>query len=234
MQSWSIIIFGFNEEKTVKAVIESASKLLKCISNDQGELIVVDDGSTDNSINEINLALNDFPGLKVIEHQKNKGIGAALLSGYSSASAENICAIPADGQFDLFQLKENATVESNTIISFYRHKNDIYSPFRKFLSACNRFLLRFFMGVNVRDINWVKVYKRDNLKALNLVLGSSLVESEICIKLIKNGIRLVELPTIYSPRKFGTPKGASVKIILTALAELPKLFIETVLFKPTK
>ncbi len=124
----------------------------------------------------------------------------------------------------LAQLLQHPTVERDTILSFYRYKNEIYSPFRKFLSWCNRQLLKYLFKVEVQDINWVKVYKRENLKGINFDLGSSLVESEICIKLMRNGVKLVEVPAVYLQRQYGKPRGASPKIMLKALVELPKLF----------
>lgn len=224
MQTWSIVIFGMNEAHTIGSVVTHAHCVLQKISSPGGEIIVVDDGSTDESLQVVKQLASKIFELKIITHQTNKGIGAALISGYNLASSENICAIPADGQYDLDQLLGYPEVETNTILSFCRYKNKIYSPFRKFLSWCNRQLLKYVFKVAIQDINWVKVYKRENLKGINFELSSSLVESEICIKLMKSGVKLIEVPAIYLQRQYGEPKGASPKIMAKALVELPKLF----------
>ncbi|MHA1413184.1 MAG: glycosyltransferase family 2 protein, partial [Promethearchaeota archaeon] len=73
----SIIIPVYNEEKNIKAV-------LKRIPNHQKyEIIVVDDGSTDNTIKEIQSIKDDR--IKLLKHDKNKGYGAAILSGIKKA-----------------------------------------------------------------------------------------------------------------------------------------------------
>lgn len=213
-----------NEAKTIGNVITQALDVLHKISKPGGELIVVDDASTDESVEVIRQLATKFSEIRTVFHATNKGIGGALISGYNLATAENICAIPADGQFDLAQLLQYPMVESNTILSFCRYKNEIYSPFRKFLSACNRQLLKCIFKIEIHDINWVKVYKRENLKGINFDLDSSLVESEICIKLIRSGVKLLEVPAVYLQRKYGHSKGASPKIMMKALVEIPKLF----------
>lgn len=225
MQSWSIIIFGFNEEKTISRVISDANTVLQKISGAQYEIIVIDDGSTDQSKTTIEQYRNTIKQLHPIYHSNNRGIGAALISGYTAAKMENICAIPADGQFNIAQLLDYPEIEKNTVLSFYREKNDIYSRGRKILSWGNRLMLRFVFRVKIRDINWVKVYKRDALRRINIDLKSSLVESEICIKLLRAGNKLVEVPTNYLQREFGHPKGASFKIVRKAVAEIPALFV---------
>ena len=235
MQSWSIIIFGLNEEKTIGKVIADAFSALQKISNGDGEIIVVDDGSTDNTRKVVEDLQGEIMCLKTIFHSGNKGIGAALISGYTKATAENICAIPADGQFETSQLLQHPSIEDNTILSFYREKNEIYNSFRKVLSWSNRKILNYLFRVEVKDINWVKVYKRENLIATNFELKSSLVESEIFIKMIRSGIRLIETPTIYLPRQYGNSKGASLNIMIRAIAELPELYFAVQRFiKQTK
>jgi glycosyltransferase involved in cell wall biosynthesis len=147
------------------------------------------------------------------------GIGAALRSGYFNSRFENICVIPADGQFDLDELIPYPHLAPKTYISFFRQKQQGYSPFRFFLSRVNRAVNRCFLGIQLQDVNWVKVYKREELLALDLRLKSSLIESEICAKLGVRGNRCVEIPSIYHDRIGGQAKGASLKIVLKALVE---------------
>jgi dolichol-phosphate mannosyltransferase len=75
----------------------------------------------------------------------------------------------------------------------------------------------------LKDVNWVKIYKRASITAFPWKLHSSLIESEICAKLLLTHNRAIEVLSYYHPRKAGISKGASLRIIAQALRETPKL-----------
>ena len=223
MQSWSIIIFCYNEVKTIRQVIGETENVLNTISENGNEIIIVDDGSFDGSTEIIKELEYANPIIKAVYHQRNKGIGAALKSGYYFASKDNVCAIPADGQFDINELLKFQVVDQNSFISFYRNVNDVYSPYRDFLSWFNRFINKTFLGISLRDVNWVKIYKKSKMKDLDLRMNSSLVESEICAKMIGNGCMPIEIESKYLSRKSGISKGSSFRVVFQAFTEMIKL-----------
>lgn len=230
-QSWSVVVFCYNEAGTVMSVIESSLDFFQKINCADYEVIVVDDGSTDGSTDIIRKGEKKYPNIKAIYHDKNKGIGQALRSGYFNAQYENITAIPADGQFDTNELIPFANINTNSFVSFYRKENTIYSLQRNILSYFNKKVNSFFMGIYLRDVNWVKIYKREAFIKLDLKLKSSLIESEICSKLLLNHHKAIETVSIYHQRKFGVSKGASAKIVWQALKETIKLIFVIFLFR---
>lgn len=225
MESWSIIVLCYSEEKTIEKTVEAVQFVLDKMRVSEREIIIVDDGSEDTSFSAIKSLKNKFNNIKMVRHSVNLGIGASLLSGYRVATKENVCAIPGDGQFDVKELMPYASLKNKTFISFFREKNTSYSFFRVAISKTNRFFNKFFLHFNLQDVNWVKVYKRKVLNDLKLELTSSLVESEICAKLIKLGFRPLEVPSRYLPRIAGKSKGSSPKMILQAVLEMYKLFV---------
>jgi len=222
-QSWSIIIFSYNEAGTLRSVIESAEQFFATIGCVRNEIIVVDDGSTDNSREIVRAAAEDFSNIRAFYHPKNLGIGHALRSGYAAVQYENVSAVPGDGQFNLAELVPFASLSQNTFVSFYRVENTIYSRGRNILSYANKRLNAKFLGLEFRDVNWVKIYKRSDLAKLNLRMKSSLVESEICAKLLLGNRRVIESRSVYHPRKAGKSKGASLPVVLQAALETLKL-----------
>lgn len=222
-QSWTIIIFGYNEEKTITSVTEKAQSFLIENKINEGEILVIDDGSTDNTESIINHLKEKINFLRIIRHRTNQGIGPALISGYFNARYENLAAVPADGQFDINELKPFINIPDKSFVSFYREQIPQYSAYRNFLTFTNKFFNRYFLGLNIKDVNWVKAYKTKDLKALDLKLRSSLVGSEICAKLIAKGWNAIESPSIYYQRTGGKPRGGSSKVLVLAISELLKL-----------
>ncbi len=223
LQSWSIIIFCYNEKDSVRQVNEAVQKVLSRISNSKREVIIVDDGSQDGSAQVIREIAKKYRNVRAIYHHSNRGIGEALRSGYQAARYEDVCAIPADGQFNCQELLSFKFVEEKTFVSFCRKVQSGYSFFRRALSATNRIINRVLMGTRMEDVNWVKIYKLKELSQLDLRLRSSLVESEICAKLFLRGNKCLQTPSIYHQRAGGKARGASLKIVWKAFFEICKL-----------
>ena len=219
-QSWSLIIFAYNEESAIKPVIEKTLEILRQLAPIDRELVIVDDCSIDNTLEIINEYANRNPEIVTVHHQMNMGIGGALLTGYSKAKFQNVCAIPADGQFNVEELLPFAIIPENSIVLFHRKKKIDYSFYRKILSYANRSFNYCFLGINVKDVNWVKIYKKEILNKITKVLTSSLVESEICSKVCLNGYSIIESESVCQVRLGGKSKGVSRKILWQAVTEM--------------
>jgi len=140
-----------------------------------------------------------------------------LRSIYENTRYENIAFIPGDGQFDVTEYLPYAEVQPGYFVSFYRKENTSYSVFRNILSLFNKKLNKIFIGIDLRDVNWTKIYKKADIDQLDLQLTSSLIESEICAKLLFLGKKVIEVESKYLPRTYGQSKGSSFAIIKKAL-----------------
>jgi glycosyltransferase involved in cell wall biosynthesis len=225
MQSWSAGILCYNEAGTIQQVITDTVRVVSAISNDDYEIIVVDDCSTDDSRALVEELLPKFPKLKLVHHPENQGIGGALRSIYFNASKENVIAICGDGQFDVDELLVKPEFSIGEFISFYRLQNTQYNGFRNFLSFFNKWFNQYLLGIFLHDVNWVKAYKTALVRDLELEIKSSLVESEICSKLLKAGAKPLEFQSKYLPRTYGVSKGSSWKIVRKAIMDLFSLFL---------
>jgi dolichol-phosphate mannosyltransferase len=216
MQTWSVGILCYNESGTLDTLVVQLRDVLQQLTN-TFEIIIVDDYSTDGS-RETALGLQKkYPEVKVVLHETNKGIGEALRSVYANTKYENIGIIPGDGQFDVKEYLPFTEIPKDHFISFYRKENTSYSLFRNVLSLFNKKLNKIFIGISLKDVNWTKIYKKETLDQLDLQLTSSLIESEICAKLLFLGKKVIEVESKYLPRKFGESKGASSAIVKQAI-----------------
>ncbi len=198
MPKLSIIVPVFNEAKTIRLVLE---KLLG-LSLDK-EIIVVDDGSTDATGKIIDVFI---PAIKVIRHKINGGKGAALRSGIAAANGDYIIFCDADLEYDINQisslykhlLDNSLTVlYGSRFINYRSKKNLIHYLGNKVLTATTNWLF----GAKLTDMETgCKLFKADILKSFNLSSSRFEIEPEITAKILKQGIKITELPISYDPR----------------------------------
>ncbi len=220
--SFSLGILCFNEAGNIGPTLEKAWQVLESLGWDY-EILVIDDGSSDGSQEEVKALLPRIPKARLIEHGTNQGIGEALHTFYSSAQKDWVVYTPGDGQFDYNELKWVPQLESGYFVSFYRIENTTYGLFRNILTLFNKQLNRLCLGLNLKDVNWVKIYYRQDLERLDLEVRSSLLESEISAKMFYLGRKIIEIESRYLPREHGVSKGASWNILKKVLMDTVKL-----------
>ena len=226
-QSWTVGVLCFNEEGSIQQVYGQLNTLMPQLAGNDYEIIFIDDGSNDRSSNIIEDIAIKNSNVVMVKHANNLGIGQAILSVHRAATKENLCVISADGETNLDELLAYKTIETNSFVSFYREALPSYGGFRKLLTYANKLFNRLILGMSLKDVNWTKIYKTKDVQSLSLKLSSSLVESEICFKLIKKGIRPIEVPSTYLSRIAGEEKGASLKIVSQAMIGSIRLIVES-------
>ena len=162
----SIIIPAYNEENVICSTLEEIQGAL----DNNNEIIVVDDGSTDKTSD---LVIENFPNVKLIRISKNKGKGAAVKKGVMNASGDLILFLDADGStpfhhvFDFLETIKNYDIvigsrtlpESNII-----KKQPLY---KVFLGKCGNLLIRFILNINYSDTQCgFKMFRRDSAREI--------------------------------------------------------------------
>ena len=225
MQSWSLIVICYNEQKNIIPFLNKALNVIKKLSSEKWEIIIVDDGSNDGSNSLIKEYIKTKDKIKLYTHGKNYGIGKAIKTGIENCNNENITIIPSDNQFDVNELLKFKFIPPKTIYSLYRQKK-YKSAKRNLLSFFNRLIIKIFFGYKIKDINWIIIFKKNELLKIKLNLESSLIMTEVVIKMLKNKCVLKQFPSKYYKRKYGLSKGASFKIVSKAFLEIIALYKE--------
>jgi glycosyltransferase involved in cell wall biosynthesis len=212
----SVVIPVFNERETVSHLVE----VVKAVPVEK-EIIVVDDFSTDGTRDK----LPGLTGVKVLYHDVNRGKGAAIRTGIAAAAGDVIIIQDADLEYDPNEYPRLLAPFSDPKVQAVfgsRFKGD--SDFLFLSKMANRFLTfltRLLFGGNVSDMETCyKVVRRELLLSLNLVSNRFEVEPEITTKLLKRGVRIVEVPITYRARKSNEGKKIGVKDGVKAVREL--------------
>ena len=224
MKTISIIFPAFNEEANIRHTVESARRILPSLA-EIWEIIVVNDGSRDQTGKILNDLTLEYPEVRVLHHPINKGYGAALKSGILTAKHDLIFFSDSDGQFDLNELSRLlAWVDEYDIVAGYRtHRRD---PFYRFVNAWGwKMLAGFLLGVRVRDIDCAfKLFRRPVFERIQMRSVGAMVNTEILAQAMRLKMRIKEVGVTHFPRRHGQPTGANLRVILKAFRELMKLW----------
>jgi glycosyltransferase involved in cell wall biosynthesis len=188
------------------------------------EIILVNDGSTDNTLEIMNMYKND-PRIIHVKHSKNLGYGAALRSGFRTATKDWVFIMDADRQFDIRDLDkfEPYSPSYDAIVGYRYERKDSFS--RKLNARIYKIAMRLLFGIEVRDIDCAfKLIKRSVLDKLELVSSGAFISSELFIRLKVETDKVIELPVNHRPRLYGKSTGSKGKVVLRAMKEVASFF----------
>lgn len=209
----SIIIPVYNEERTIAQVIKNVYSVE--FENLTREIIVVDDGSTDDSLGEIKKAISGIRDIRLIELGKNQGKGAAVTRGIEEASGDYVIIQDADFEYDPNYIKElvKPIIENRAKVVYGTRLNRM--PHLGGEEKRARFLLHYFgnrflslvtsvlYGVWLTDMETCyKLFPAKTGKSFKLRSKRFDFEPEITAKLLKSGYKILELPITTKPRGY--------------------------------
>jgi len=196
----SVVVPLMNEEDNIKYLIEAVDDALKDFDY---ELILVDDGSTDNTVKEIKKHMNDKTKLVILN--RNYGQTSAMAAGIEVAQGDIIVTIDGDLQNDprdIPMMIEKLNEGYDVVAGIRAKRKD--EPLRKFLSKIANKIIRKVTGVHIRDYGCtLKVFKKDVAKNLGLY-GE--LHRFIPILASMYGAKITEVPVRHHERKFGRSK----------------------------
>jgi len=221
--SISVFLPCYNEEGNIARTVEKACAVLEQLGADY-ELIIVNDGSSDDTARIAEKIAAQNPAVKVVHHSANLGYGAALQSGLKAASKNLIFYTDGDGQFDFAEMPPLLDlIEQYDIVSCYR-LNRQESIIRKFNGWCWTKLVCLLFGLKLRDIDCAfKLYKREIFDGMELSSTGALIDAEILARAVGKGYKITQKGVHHLPRTAGKQTGADFHVILRAFSELLKL-----------
>ena len=207
----SLIIPLYNEEATIKKVLTTLLRL--SLPQVQLEIIVVDDGSTDNSLKKIREIKSKK--IKVVKHTVNTGKGAAIISGVKKASGEYILIQDADLEYNPKYiknlLKPILASESDVVFGTRLKRPPNFSRDEKTVRFFIHYLGNRFLSLITSTLygHWItdmetgyKLFPKEVALSMDLQSLGFEFEAEVTAKLLKKGYDIVEIPISTNPRGY--------------------------------
>ena len=215
----SIILPLYNEENTIRSILENLP------SNNSVEIIIIDDNSSDNSLNEIK-KVKDNKNFKVIRHKENRGYGNAIITGIGYASGEVIVNMDTDGQHspdDIFNLikpifdgEADYTIGSRYLGTYYYH---LPIPTRLGEVLIEK-LIQLLFGIRImNNQNGFRAFKKELVPLFSKAkfLGYAFCTEQI-LQARLSKYRIIERPIKVYNREYGSSKIILRKLTLNIFA----------------
>jgi dolichol-phosphate mannosyltransferase len=198
------VLPAFNEAAGIQTAIAEADEALARICADY-EILVVDDGSRDDTLALALAEAAQRPRVRVLRHEVNRGYGAALRTGFEAARFSYVAFTDADCQFHLDDLATMLPLaQTHPVVVGYRV--DRQDPWRRrFLSRGYNLLARTLLGTVVRDIDCaLKVFHRDALQRILPESTGFFVNTEMLTRARQQGLAIAEVGVRHRPRLRGS------------------------------
>ena len=212
----SLVIPAFNEAGSIEQAIREAEWAL-VDQFESFEVLVVDDGSTDETVRVVERTLPHAAHTRLLRHGTNRGYGAALRSGFEAARYDLVAFTDADSQFDLADLGKLARHAINypIVVGYRLDRQDSWR--RRFFSWGYNRLARTFLGTDLRDVDCaLKVFRREMLAPLMPESHGFFVNTEMMTRARQLGLNIREVPVKHRPRSRGDSKVSLREIPRTA------------------
>jgi len=213
----------YNDENTVRTITLKAIRILDEIAENY-EILIIDDGSPDNSGKIAEELSEEFPRVRVIHHQGNLGYGAAIKTGLQNVQYEYICFTDGDDEYDISDLKKFMRLKDyyDLIITFRYVR--MYSTWRIFVSRTYNMLLRFLFKTTYRDISTgLRMIRKSVISEIDLISTSPFIGAELTIKMMLKGYRIGEIGIQTFPRVFGRGESVSFTNIMKTIQDLRRV-----------
>jgi glycosyltransferase involved in cell wall biosynthesis len=205
-----------NIEKAVRASLAIGPRVAKKL-----EIGIVDDASTDDSGKIVDRLSESHPELRVVHHERNRGLGGALKTGFAMARMDWMLYIDSDLPVDLNEALAAFPLASSADMVIGWRRTRAESVRREIISKVYNLMIRGLFNLHVHDVNFAfKLFKRSLYEKVRLTSEGSFIDAELLLEMRRVGARIVELPLNYYPRVAGLSTLSGNAVIFKILAEM--------------
>ncbi len=217
----SLLIPCYNEEEGIPNLSQKITPVLQDLASKwEIELVFVDDGSKDQTYSLLQRYFAEKPNTKIIHHETNKNLGAALRTGFAHATGDVIVTIDSDCSYDpreIIPMLDLLDDHTDIVTASPYHplgKVENVPKYRLFLSKSISFLYRLLTRSKIHTFTaLVRAQKRKVVDSVAFSSPNFLATAEMLINALDKGYVVKEYPTTLRVREFGVSKMRLLKVM---------------------
>jgi len=221
----SACLLCFNDAETIVGLVKRAGAALDELGV-EGEIVVVNDGSSDDSAARLAAAAKLEPRLRVVHHERNRGYGGAVKSAFATARGAWIFYTDGDGQYDPLQLAllgAEAGADVEWVQGYKRSRSD--PALRRFVGTIYARGMRLLFSLPVRDVDCdFRLIRATTLRRIELESDSGAVCVELVHRLARAGVTPREVEVEHFERVHGSSQFFRPGRVLSSLRDVAGLW----------
>lgn len=222
----------FNDAPTIAGLVRRVDATLSDLGIAH-EVIVVNDGSTDDSLAVLRELAEALPGLRIVDHGVNRGYGAALRSGFAAAHGEWVFYTDGDGQYDpaeIEQLLARVSDDVDVVQGWKLGRNDSWA--RTLIGRAYHHAVRLAFRLPAHDTDCdFRLIRAAALERVTLRHSSGVICVELLRKLDRSGARFTEVGVHHYARPYGRSQFFRFGRIARSLLDVVKLWVDLVVLR---
>ncbi len=221
LSSLSVVLPAYNDALSLSKILPELLSLLPKLTSDF-EIIIVNDGSKDNTQQVLEKFKKTEKRINTIYHNRNQGYGATLIDGFTKASKEFIFYTDSDGQYDVNELPllvERMDDHTDIITGFKQGRSD--SIDRKLIGAFYNVAVKKLLNLQVKDVDCdFRLFRASLLDGLSILVTSGGFDAGFIKALERKKARFKEVGVHHYPRQFGSSQFFTPKRVIKSLLDV--------------
>jgi glycosyltransferase involved in cell wall biosynthesis len=211
-RSLSVIVPAYNESENIVATLENITRALEPLALPH-EILVIDDGSHDNTAALVEASAVRFPGIRLLQNERNMGFGWSYRRGVEAASLAHVVMVHGDNAWGSATLREffRRTGEADVIIGYTQDMLKSRTWTRTLVSKLFTFLVNRITRRRLTYYNGLQIHKAPILKRLRIESQGYGFQAEVLVKALRLAPAYVQVPMDLIERQKGESKAFRVK-----------------------
>ena len=226
----SIFFPAYNDSGTIASLVITALRTARKLTPDH-EVIVVNDGSGDNTAEILDELARTYPEVRIVHHEKNRGYGGALRTGFATATRELVFYTDGDGQYDPSEMEVLWRRFDPSVDLVNGYKISRSDPLHRIIiGRIYHHTVKILFGLKVRDVDCdFRMMRRSIFDTVHLHKNSGVICLEIMKKITDGGFRIVEVPVHHYHRAHGKSQFFNFRRLARTAVDVFKLWFALVI-----
>jgi glycosyltransferase involved in cell wall biosynthesis len=226
----SIFFPAYNDSGTIASLVITALRTARKLTPDY-EVIVVNDGSKDNTAEILDELAGTYPEVRIVHHEKNRGYGGALRTGFATATRELVFYTDGDAQYDPAEMEVLWRRFDDRVDLVNGYKISRSDPLHRIvIGRIYHHTVKLLFGLTVRDVDCdFRLMRRSIFDKVHLEKNSGVICLEMMKKITDAGYRIAEVPVHHYHRAYGKSQFFNFARLFRTAVDVFKLWYSLVI-----